>query len=147
MLKFEKVIFVSLSDTCRGPLAATIMKSLIDGSVTIDSKGIVVLFPEPVNPKAVAIARSKGLYLDDHTAEALVEEDFDDHTLVLVMAEQQKKKIYDDFATAVNVYTIREFVGEAGDVEAPYGKELPDYGVVCEELERLVEKVRDKINN
>ena len=52
MKRYDKLIFVSNGDTCRGPMAEAILKSkyLLE-ELEIESKGLVVLFPEPVNPK------------------------------------------------------------------------------------------------
>ena len=62
MLQYNKIIFVSTSDTCRGPVAAAIMRSMPDMEDTqIISRGVVSLFPEPVNPKAVAVAKGNGI--------------------------------------------------------------------------------------
>ena len=56
MFPYKKIIFVSVSDTCRGPLAEKLLqKEEIDG-IQSESRGTVVLFSEPINPKAVVIA-------------------------------------------------------------------------------------------
>ena len=111
----------------------------------IESRGLVVLFEEPVNPKAVAIAKSKGISIEDEKSEQLTMDDFGDDMLVLVMTDLLKKKVYDEFENAVNVYSIREFAGEALDVEAAYGGELTEYGSQFEYLEKLITIVKDKI--
>lgn len=72
-------------------------------------------------------------------------DDFGDDILVLVMTDLLKKKVYDEFENAVNVYSIREFAGEAIDVEAAYGGELTEYGSQFKYLEKLITIVKDKI--
>jgi len=146
MLQYKRIIFVSESDTCRGPWAAAIMKNMHGmEDVDINSKGVVSLFEEPVNPKAVAVAKSNGIDISGYQSEQLSQGDFSMETLVLVMSDSMKKKIYEDFNSAVNVYTVKEFVGETGDVEVPYGGELSDYGMCFEELERLIGKIIEKL--
>ncbi|MDE5780285.1 MAG: phosphotyrosine protein phosphatase [Lachnospiraceae bacterium] len=148
MLQYNRIIFVSESDTCRGPLAAAIMKNMHGmENVDIASKGTVSLFQEPANQKAVAVAKSNGIDIGDYQSEQLSYSDFSMETLMLVMSDSMKKKIYEDFAEAVNVYTIKEFVGETGDVEVPYGGELADYGSCFEELHRLIDKIIEKLRN
>lgn len=57
MLEFSKILFVTDMDTSPGPLAATLLKHYLPlEQVNIDSRGLAVLFPEPMNPKTVAIA-------------------------------------------------------------------------------------------
>ena len=55
MNTFDKVIFVCNGNTCRSPMAATVMANLKQDIIS-ESRGMVVLFPEPYNPKAVAVA-------------------------------------------------------------------------------------------
>lgn len=148
MSRFKKVIFVSTGGTCRSILAKAIYRSINDNeNIEIMSRGLVVLFEEPANPKAVAIAKSKGLSIEDEKSEQLSMEDFGDDTLIIVMTDLLKKKIYEDFSDAVNVYSIREFTGEAIDVEANYGGELTDYGSQFEYLEKLTAEVKDRVDN
>ena len=79
MKRYDKLIFVSGSDTSTSPMAEAILQSkyLLE-DILIDSKGLVVLFPEPVNAKAEAVLASHGLSMKDHHSEPLVKEDFDD---------------------------------------------------------------------
>lgn len=106
-----------------------------------EARGKVVLFEEPANPKAVAIAKSKGISIEDETSKQLSNEDFGEDVLVLVMTDLLKKEIYEEYESAINVYSIREFALEAVDVEVTYGGELVDYGELYEHIENLVTKV------
>lgn len=144
MSRYQKVIFVSTGGTCRSVLAKAVYNSINqDDNLRIEARGLVVLFKEPPNPKAVAIAKSKNLDIDKEKSVPLSAEDFGDDTLILVMTDLLKNKVYDTFENAVNVYSIREFTGEALDVEAPFGGELVDYGSQFEYLEKLVLKIKD----
>lgn len=145
-MDYNKVIFVTKSDTSRGPLAAAILtKRLGISNIKSESRGLVVLFPEPMNPKTVAIAASKGLDLSGYTSKALEGADFGNDILVLVLDEGYKQTVYDDFKEAVNVYTITEFVNETGSISDPYGGELVDYGKLYEDLEEIIRKIVMKI--
>ena len=146
MNRYQKVIFVSTGGTCRSILAKAIYRNInTNEDLQIESRGLVVLFEEPVNPKAVAIAKSKGISIEDEKSEQLTMDDFGDDILVLVMTDLLKKKVYDEFENAVNVYSIREFAGEAIDVEAAYGGDLTEYGSQFKYLEKLITIVKDKI--
>ena len=144
MSRNQKLIFVSMGGTCRSILAKAIYDDISgNDEIKTESRGLVVLFNEPVNPKAAAIAKSKGIDISIEKSEPLEEEDFDDATLVLVMTDLLKKQVYEKFEHAVNVYSIREFTGEALDVESAFGGALVDYGIGYEYLEKLVAKVRN----
>lgn len=146
-MSYNKVVFVGSSDTCRSPMAAAIMKNmLIQRPIEIKSRGLVVLFPEPLNQKVVAVLVSKDLKLEGHTSTPLSDEDFGEDTLILTMEEQQKQKVLNNYKEARNVYTFKEFVNQEGDVGNPYGGPLTDYGRCYEILYTLVEELVQKIN-
>lgn len=144
--RYSKVIFVSMDGTCRSMWAQSIFNKNKKSNMLCGARGLVALFPEPANPKAVVIAKSKGLNeMEDMNSVQLKEIDFAEDILVLAMSDTLKRQIYDDFTNAVNVYTLREFTGEAKDVEVCHGGELIDYGERFEYLEKLILGVLDII--
>lgn len=146
MLEYSKILFVTDTDTSTGPLAAAILRHYLplEKTVEIDSRGLAVLFPEPMNPKTVAIASAKGLTLD-RTSEQLVEEDFGTDALVFVLDKTKKQSIYDDYSEAVNVYTLKEYINEAGSIINPDGGELADYAKVYDTLDEIIIKLANKL--
>lgn len=147
MTKYEKIVFVCTGNTCRSPMALAIYNSLVSNSeIETLSRGLVVLFPEPSNPKADLVLTNHDLSLDHHVATQLTKDDLDENTLVLTMTLSQKKKVMDDFMVVDNVYTVKEFVGEIGDVTDPYGGSLIDYEDCYVELSRLMKKTVMKLN-
>ena len=90
MNTFDKVIFVCNGNTCRSPMAATVM----------------------ANPKAVAVAAKHNMIIPNNSAKQLLNEDFGNDTLVLAMNSHMKQKIYDEYSEAINVYTLSEYAGE-----------------------------------
>lgn len=146
MLNYNKIIFVSTENTCLSPLAEALMKKEIENTdMLVESRGLVVLFSEPANQKAASVAGSRGLNLEEHKSQELLEEDFGSDVLILVMSKQNKQKIYEEFKDAVNVYTIKEFVGEIGDLKTPYGGGIKEYTDSHENMERLIRKVAEKL--
>lgn len=146
-MRYSKIIFVSQDDTYRAPVAATILKRKIGNKdIKIESRGLVVHFPEPANPKGVEVAKAHGLNLSRHTARQLTEMDFGVDILILVMTERGKQKIYDRFVKAVDVYSIKEFVGSTGDVDIPYGKSIEEYEDNFVFIETLINEVIKKID-
>ena len=139
MKKYDRLIFVSNSDTCRGPMAEAIMRSkFLLASLEITSRGLVVLFPVPLNKNAEAIAASHGLTMKNHTAKALKQEDFNDRTLVLVMEDAMKQKIFQEHENVHNIYRLSEYIKEEKEIKDPVGGSLADYGACYELLERMI---------
>lgn len=139
MKKYDRLIFVSNSDTCRGPMAEAILKSkFLLSELEVESRGLVVLFPEPVNQKAEAILASHGLTMKDHTAKILEQEDFDERTLILVMEDALKQRIFQEHENVQNTWQLSEYIKEETDVTEPVGGSLADYGACYELLDCMI---------
>ena len=139
MKKYDRLIFVSNSDTCRGPMAEAILKSkFLLSELEVESRGLVVLFPEPVNQKAEAILASHGLTMKDHTAKMLEQEDFDERTLILVMEDALKQRIFQEHENVQNTWQLSEYIKEETDVTEPVGGSLSDYGACYELLDCMI---------
>ena len=139
MKKYDRLIFVSNSDTCRGPMAEAILTSkFLLSELEVESRGLVVLFPEPVNQKAEAILASHGLTMKDHTAKMLEQEDFDERTLILVMEDALKQRIFQEHENVQNTWQLSEYIKEETDVTEPVGGSLADYGACYELLDSMI---------
>lgn len=145
--KYRRVLFVSNSDNCRGPMAAEILRheSLLQ-EYKIGSRGMVVLFPEPANQKAEAIMRSHQMTLAAHEGTQLTEDDLDEETLVLTFEETQKWKIVSDYGNVKNVYTLNEYVDDERKVVSALGQPLVVYGENFELLRELIKKLAERLN-
>lgn len=145
--KYRRVLFISKSDNCRGPMAAELLRneSLVQ-EYKIGSRGMVVLFPEPANQKAEAIMRSQQMTLAAHEATQLDEMDLDDDTLILTFEESQKWKIVSDFENVKHVYTLGEYIDDDRVVCSAHGQPLNVYGENYELLKELIHKLAERLN-
>lgn len=116
---------------------------------TIESRGLVVLFPEPLNQKAEAVMISNGINMEGFTATQLTEEDFDEDTLVLAMEHTQKEKILDKYTNAnpAHVHVLTELVGDELEILDPYGGSLQSYGLCYETLRKSIRKLVALLND
>ena len=73
-----------------------------------------------------------------HTAKALEQEDFNERTLVLVMEDSMKQKIFQEHENVHNIYMLSEYIKEEREVKDPVGGSLADYGACYELLERMI---------
>lgn len=145
--KYRRVLFVSNSDNCRGPMAAELLRNeVLNQEYAIESRGMVVLFPEPANQKAEAIMRSQQMTLEKHIATQLAEADLDDDTLVLTFDEKRKWKIISEYENVKHVYTLNEYVDDERVVTSSHGQPLTVYGENFELMRELIKKLADKLN-
>lgn len=146
-MRYQKIIFVCTSNTSRSAMAERIFNSLETNSdIQVLSRGLVVLFPEPVNPKAAIVMENHNLPINDHNAVLLSAEDIEEETLILTMNQQQRDKVIEEYGMEINVFPLKEYAGESGEVWDPYGQTLVEYEECYVELARLIKKTVYKLN-
>ena len=138
MKQYNRILFVAESGTSRAPMAAGILSEYtLKHPVTIECRGLVVLFPEPLNQKAEAVMITQ-----------LEDEDFTDDTLVLTMEHSQLEKIFEKYPSAreENVYVLTELVGDELEILDPYGGSLQSYGLCYETMRKSIIKLVKLLN-
>lgn len=146
--RYRRITFVCGTDTVRAPMAAEILRHhQLKQEYVIDSRGLVVLFPEPVNQKAEAIMKSAQMTLEGHVSRRFGEEDLQEDSLILTIDESQKGKLLSEYGSSGNIYTLSEFTGEDVRIPDPYGKPLTAYGECFEILCGLVQKLAEKLDS
>lgn len=146
--KYRRITFVSGTDSARGPMCAELLRHCdLKQEYVIDSRGMVVLFPEPANQKAEAVMKSVQMTLEGHSSLQLDPEEIQEDTLILTIDQSEKEKILAECDASENVYTLNEFTGDNTEIPDPYGKPLTAYGECLEVLERIIKKLADKLNS
>ena len=144
---YDRIIFVCEGNHSKGPMAETIYKSLTENeSIAAISRGLVVLFSEPVNEKAVSVLENHGLTCAVEFSKELTKDDITENALILTMTDKQKKQAIDKYEIENDIFSIKEFNGEEGEVKDPYGGTLVDYEECYNELLRLIKKTIYKLD-
>lgn len=149
MKKYSKIIFVCESGTARAPMAEAIMKEYtMKYPVEIESRGLVVLFPEPLNQKVEAVLISNGINIEDQMSRQLSEEDLQPENLIIVMEAVQKQKILGEYEeiSGVDVEVLTELTGDELEILNPYGGTLQSYGLCYETLNKTIKKLVNLMN-
>lgn len=146
---YNKIVFVAESGTCREPMAAGILEDIgLKQQVEIIPRGLVVLFPEPLNQKAEAVMISNGIPTENYMSSPLTAEDLEGNTLVLTMENKQRQKVLEMFENADpdRVQVLTEFVGDELEIVDPYGGTLQMYGLCYETLLSSIRKLAHILN-
>lgn len=149
MKKYKKIIFVCDSGTARAPMAEAIMKEyMIKYPLEIESRGLVVLFPEPLNQKAEAVLISNGINGENQMSRQLEQEDLEPENLIIAMGEAQKQKIIESYELpeGMELEVLTELTGDELEIINPYGGSLQSYGLCYETLNKTIKKLVSLIN-
>lgn len=144
MVTYKKIIFADSAGNSRAPMAAELLKEcMLKTPMDVQARGIVVLFPEPLNQKAEAVLISNGITLENYMSSQLEEEDFAQDTLIIVMESSDKQKVLDMFENAApeNVQVLTELVGDELEIMDPYGGTLQAYGLCYETMSKSIKKL------
>ncbi len=149
MKRYRKIIFVCENGTTRAPMAEAILKEYkLKYSVEIESRGLIVLFPEPLNQKVEAVLISNGINLTDKMSCQIELEDLVQDHLILTMEAAQKQKILEEYGQEAHadVEVLTELVGDELEILNPYGGTLQSYGLCYETLNKTIRKLVNLIN-
>ena len=137
------VLFICRGNLCRSPMAMALLQSRLEreglaGCVVVDSAGYYDWGPFPREAHPFARRAVQELCGSDmlaaHSARRWSEEQVGRATLVLVAESCMRT----DFP-ADKVMTLKEFGGEKGDVEDPYGGDYAESLACAKEIQRLLE--------
>ena len=147
MKHYDQVLFVCTANTFLSPVAEGIYRYNAPGWMPKGiSRGLVVLFEEPINPKCNIKKKKNNYDISGHNqSRQLTEEDLTEESLILTMTLSEKVKLIEQFEHEENVYTIGEFVGEDTDIVVPGSGEDEKYRECFEELVLRVNKVIGKL--
>lgn len=145
--KYRKIIFVSESGNCRAAIAAELMKKQeLKQEYEILARGMVVLFAEPMNPRAEELLRGKDIEVSEFETVGLSEEALEEDTLVLTMTDSVKQKLKGEHSGFDNIHTLCEFVGETEEILNVYGQSQEMYEEMFGRIQRYVSRLAKMLN-
>ncbi len=150
---YRSILFVCDVNTCRSPMAEAMLKGLLasrgvkDGCIRVASGGIA-----PYAREGGAVSLDAKLLMKEEGADGFLDgfrsRDLKRHLdmvrgadLILTMTRLQRDKVRAmPEAKGRQVYTLKEFSGEDGDIEDPAGGGEEAYLACKEEIRRCLEK-------
>ncbi|MCM1246240.1 MAG: hypothetical protein NC293_11420 [Roseburia sp.] len=145
-MDFKKVIFVGKENITLSPMTEWMFKSiLMDKDKEIISRGLVVLFPEPRSMKVTDILIAHSIPCEEQVSKEFSVDEVTEDTLIITMNFAQKVKVLEAVSSPENVYTIKEFAGEDGEIMEPYGGDDSAYEASYVEIKDLLYKIKKKL--
>ena len=125
----KTILFVCTGNTCRSPMAAGLLKHLLEQShiedIQVASAGLAVFFEEGAHQNAIATMEDLNIDISQHRARQADEDLLLDADLILTMTQSHRDQILAVLPQLKDrVFTLLEFAqeGEEGnlDIRDPY---------------------------
>ena len=141
MKSYDKVIFVSKGNTFSSPLVEAIYRMKAPNWLPNSmSRGTVVLFSEPINPKVNVLLSSHDMNISNHeNSKQLKREEITADTLLLTMTFSDKLKVIEDLGVSNNVYTVGEYIEDDADIREGVRILLESENYCVEEAEKMMQ--------
>lgn len=142
-MRYSRIIFVCQDNTALSPMAEAIFREMVKSpDVEVMSRGLVVLFPEPLNDFAREVLLSHQMDFTKESTTPFSIDEVNDETLILTMSISQTIKIGQEYGLTEQVFTLRKFDKEEdGDVLDPFGGGPLEYQTLYQELSELIHKM------
>lgn len=148
---YRHILFACDGNTCRSPFAEAMLRKMlhdhgVDGQVSVSSGGVA-----PHARDGSLISLDMRMLMKDGEIpfdEDAFSQDMKRHPelveaadLILTMTQLQKERVQKlDTARGKQVWTLREFIGESGDITDPEGEGEQAYLACKQEIERCLMK-------
>jgi len=151
-LPYRSILFICDANTCRSPMSEAMLKKMLADSkgktdeVKITSAGISPNARDGSDMTFDArwLLKEEGIHVETFRSRDLKRhrELLEEADLVLTMSQEQKKRVHQlAEANGKEICTLKEFVGEAGDIADPFGRGEEVYDQCRDEIKRCLYKL------
>lgn len=151
-LPYRSILFICDANTCRSPMSESMLKKMVadfkgkTDEFKIASAGVS---PHARNGSDMTfdarwLLKEEGIYVEDFRSRDLKRhrELLEEADLVLTMSAEQKKRVCQlAGADGKEIYTLKEFIGETGDIADPFGRGEEVYAQCRDEIKRSLRKL------
>jgi tRNA threonylcarbamoyl adenosine modification protein (Sua5/YciO/YrdC/YwlC family) len=140
------ILFVCMGNICRSPIAEYLFNHYSkERNLSFTAKSVGLMDSgSPISLNSLELLAEKNINATEHTSRKVNPEILAESWLVLTMEEYHRNVIRMHFPEAAHkIFTLKEFTGDKGDVEDPYGSSLDNYRITFDQIETSVRKLID----
>ena len=146
---YRKIVIIGENNLCRSFMAEVILRGLIKrkniSDIEVISRGLVVLFSEPVSPMAVSILNRHGYEISEFRSSQLTEEDLESSDLALTMTKEQAEQVKTNFKAQTTCLSVGTFIDIEEKVPEVTEDTPEDFEKCFQSIESWMEAVADRI--
>ncbi|HNV92976.1 MAG: Sua5/YciO/YrdC/YwlC family protein [Candidatus Cloacimonetes bacterium] len=149
--KLPVVMFVCTANICRSPMAEYLFRKMArenNISLATDSCG---LLPggQMISVNALQLLLERGILdAQQHISQQITPQLVSSSWLILTMEERQRDLLRTTYPNSESrIMTLNEIVGEKGDIEDPFGRNLESYRKTCEIIENRLQLLTEYLKN
>ena len=146
-----RVLFVCSGNTCRSPLAVSLLRRMLDEAgrqdITVESAGTGAYDGSPASEGAYLVALEVGLDLSPHRARLLDRELVEAADLILTMSKGHLTRVerLGGEGKAHLLGTYASASATESEIKDPYGGDVEGYRQTLRQLERLLFPARERL--
>lgn len=140
----KNILFVCTGNTCRSPMAESIMKHLLKEKnikdVEVSSCGICAVIGQPMSENAQKALEKLQITPHEHKSKPFLDTYYEQYNIILTMTKDQKQALHN----RKNVYAISEITG-VNDIADPFGQNEESYVLTASMLLKACKILLDTI--
>ena len=138
------LLFICDGNTCRSPMAAALAAAMLPPGDCASSAGVGAADGQPAAAPAAAAIAETGGDLSGHRSRQLTPAIAAEADIIFTMAHRHIAQVA-ALSPASRVLLLSAAAGEQGDIDDPYGADLPRYRATRDQMKCLLEKIMPRL--
>ena len=150
----QKIMFVCTGNICRSAMADKMLAKKVEEEnldIEVYSSGTFAENGDYPTSEAIEVMEEYGVDLRQHRATNIRRSNIEEMDVILCATTNHKNMVLQLYPNLTGqVYTMKEYVGETADgidISDPWGYDLAVYRKCATEIEKIIQKIVDKMKN